>query len=132
MVTNATTANTTKQRRILSVPVPPRPEQDEPVSHPNWLLHQARLRLPSPSGSGRPMSRQELAEAVNTYLFERSKRVYALDAHYVGRLERGARRWPNADYRAGLRAVLGAQNDAELGFSRSGAKLALVGGQSNG
>jgi hypothetical protein len=65
------------------------------------------------------MSRQELAEAVNAYLFTHTKRVYAMDAHYVGRLERGARRWPNADYRQGFRAVLGAQSDAELGFSRT-------------
>jgi hypothetical protein len=66
------------------------------------------------------MSRQELAEAVNAYLFTHTKRVYDLNAHYVGRLERGARHWPNADYRQGFRAVLGAQSDAELGFSRTG------------
>jgi hypothetical protein len=65
------------------------------------------------------MSRQELAEAVNAYLFTHTKRVYAMDAHYVGRLERGARRWPNADYRQGFRTVLGVQSDAELGFSRA-------------
>jgi hypothetical protein len=36
------------------------------VSEPNHLLRRARLRLLSPSGSGRRMSRQELAEAVAT------------------------------------------------------------------
>jgi hypothetical protein len=44
------------------------------------------------------MSRQDLADAVNASIFETTTRIYALDAHYVGRLERGARRWPNADY----------------------------------
>jgi hypothetical protein len=65
------------------------------------------------------MSRQELAEAVNAYVFTATRRVYAMDAHYVGRLERGARRWPNADYRTGFRAVLGVDTDSALGFFRS-------------
>jgi hypothetical protein len=34
-------------------------------------------------------------------------------------LERGARRWPNADYRAGFRAVLGVDTDNALGFFRT-------------
>jgi hypothetical protein len=119
MATNATAADTTKQHRIVAAPLPLRHEHGKPMNHPNRLLHQARLRLPSPSGSSRPMSRQELAEAVNAYLFTHTKRVYTLDAHYIGRLERGARRWPNADYRQGFRAILGAQSDAELGFSRT-------------
>lgn len=83
---------------------------------PNRLLRAARLRTPSPTDPDRPTSRRELAEAVNAYVFETTGRTYALDAHYVGRLERGLRRWPNADYRAGFRAVLGAGSDAELGF----------------
>jgi hypothetical protein len=62
------------------------------------------------------MSRQELAEAVNAHVYLTTGRVSAMDAHYVGRLERGQRRWPNAAYRAGFRAVLGADTDAELGF----------------
>jgi hypothetical protein len=40
-------------------------ERRKPPSH---LLREARLRMPSPSGSGRPMGRQELADAVNAYL----------------------------------------------------------------
>jgi hypothetical protein len=39
---------------------------------PNDLIRQARLALRSPSGSGRPMSRQELAEAVNAWVYERN------------------------------------------------------------
>jgi hypothetical protein len=85
---------------------------------PNRLLRQARLRLPSPSDPNYAMSRQELADAVNAFVFGATQRVYALNSHYVARLERGVRRWPNADYRAGFRAVLGARTDAELGFRR--------------
>lgn len=43
-------------------------ERDRPEA--NVLLAAARRRLPSPSGSGRPMSRQELAEAVNAWLWQ--------------------------------------------------------------
>lgn len=62
------------------------------------------------------MSRQELADAVNAHVYATTNRVSALNAHYISRLERGGRRWPNADYRAGFRAVLGAETDAALGF----------------
>lgn len=62
------------------------------------------------------MSRRELAEAVNAYVYATTGTVIGLDAWYVGKLERGQRRWPNEHYRAGLRAVLGAATDAELGF----------------
>lgn len=64
------------------------------------------------------MSRQELAELVSAWVFERAGRVVELNANYVGKLERGQIRWPQADYRAGLRAVLGAGTDRELGFRR--------------
>jgi hypothetical protein len=62
------------------------------------------------------MSRQELAEAVNTYIYRMTGQVSRLNAHYVSRLERGHRRWPNPDYRRAFRAVLGIATDAELGF----------------
>ncbi|MEV0050686.1 hypothetical protein AB0H34_09365 [Saccharopolyspora shandongensis] len=65
------------------------------------------------------MSRAELAEAVNAWVAQHTRRAGALDAHYIARLERGAVRCPGRDYRAGFRAVLGAADDAELGFSTS-------------
>ncbi|MFD1082537.1 hypothetical protein ACFQ3M_13165, partial [Micromonospora andamanensis] len=83
---------------------------------PNDLLRAARLAMRSPSGSGRPMSRQELAEAVNAWLYEHAGRRFAIHAGYIGNLERGTTRWPSAHYRTGLRAVLGKATDAELGF----------------
>ncbi|MFY1637252.1 helix-turn-helix domain-containing protein [Solwaraspora sp. WMMB335] len=83
---------------------------------PNDLIRQARLALRSPSGSGRVMSRQEVAEAVNTWVFQQSGRQCFLNGRYIGQLERGETRWPSAHYRAGLRAVLGATTDAEIGL----------------
>lgn len=83
---------------------------------PNDLLRDARCRKPSPSGSGRPMSTQELAEAVNEYLHQSHGIQTQLDAKYVSRLERGVHRWPRDLYREGFRAILGAEKDAHLGF----------------
>ena len=62
------------------------------------------------------MTRQELADAVNAHVLHATGRYACTDAHYIGRLERGQRRWPGADYRLGLRAALGAETDAELGL----------------
>jgi hypothetical protein len=92
--------------------------QRRKARRPNVRLRQARLSLPSPSGSGRPMSQKELAEAITAHVFRTTARVVPLDRHYVSRVERGVRRYPVADYRAAFRAVLGASSDAELGFIR--------------
>ena len=77
---------------------------------PNDTLRSARLRRASPSGSGRPMSRQELADAANGYL------PVAIDDKYIGKLERGIYRWPNRQHRAALRRALDVETDVELGF----------------
>ncbi|WP_433869241.1 XRE family transcriptional regulator [Saccharopolyspora sp. CA-218241] len=61
------------------------------------------------------MTQQELAEAVNTHLWNTTGQRYGLDGQTIARYERGQVRWPGTAYRAGLRAVLGA-GDAELGF----------------
>ena len=71
----------------------------------NDLFRGARLAIPSPSGSGGPMSRAELAEAVNAYLWNRGVRE-CLSESDIGRYERGESRWPRAHRRQGLRAVL--------------------------
>lgn len=82
----------------------------------NDLLAAARRSHLSLSGSGRPMSRQELAEAVNRYIHDHYRQRVQLDATYIGKLERGVHRWPNERYREALREVLGVAADAELGF----------------
>src|SRR5687767_15059186 len=49
---------------------------------PNSEFEQARLRTESPNATGVPISRQELAEMVNTWIYENTspKRVGKLDA----------------------------------------------------
>ncbi|MEV5543944.1 XRE family transcriptional regulator [Saccharopolyspora shandongensis] len=91
------------------------------MSEPNDLLRRARERSESPNATGEPLSREELADLVNTWVYEHTNppRVTALNANYIGKLEQGKIRWPqDADRRAGLRAVLGVRTDRELGFRR--------------
>ncbi|WP_281878405.1 hypothetical protein [Nocardia sputorum] len=85
------------------------------MSEPNRKLSAARTRMRSEL-TGHPLSRSELAAAVNAWVYDRTGRVVQLSGNYIGKLERGVFRWPNAEYRAGLRAVLGVATDAELGF----------------
>jgi hypothetical protein len=79
---------------------------------PNSRLQRARKSLLSPAGSGRPMSRQELADACNAELNAiaarqgRRPRWAGLTEKTIGALERGEIRWPNDDYRQALCAVL--------------------------
>ncbi|MDT7727718.1 MAG: hypothetical protein QOI21_4294 [Actinomycetota bacterium] len=87
------------------------------MPQPNHLLRAARHRLPSPGAPGEYASRGEVASAVNAWLWHETGKKYELDAHYLAKLERGVARWPNAAYRSGLRHVLGAPDDASLGFT---------------
>lgn len=87
----------------------------------NHQLRAAREALLSPSGSGRPMSRQELADACNAELDRRYEaqgrrsRWAGLTEKTIGALERGEIHWPNEDYRVALCTVLGA-NERSLGL----------------
>ncbi|MGK8500661.1 hypothetical protein [Nocardia asiatica] len=85
------------------------------MSEPNHQLTAARAQTRS-EVTGHSLSRAELADAVNAWVYRRTGRVVQLSGNYIGKLERGVFRWPNEDYRAGLRAVLGVTTDAELGF----------------
>jgi hypothetical protein len=84
----------------------------------NESLTAARARIESPGTPGQPMTRQELAEAVNDHVLRATGTPGAVDARHVGRWERGVTRWPAPRYRAALRAVLNVTTDAELGFRR--------------
>jgi hypothetical protein len=99
----------------------------------NELLRAARGRIPSLLAPGGCLSRSELAEAVNAWLWQCTGRRYELDGHHVAKYERGVVRFPIAPYRAALRAVLKVRTDAELGFVaparlQPSAELALAGG----
>jgi hypothetical protein len=62
------------------------------------------------------MSRQELADAVARFLFEKYRMQVSIDAEYIGKYERGKHRWPTERYREAFRAVLHAETDAEIGL----------------
>ncbi|BCJ70695.1 XRE family transcriptional regulator [Catellatospora sp. IY07-71] len=87
----------------------------------NNQLMAARLGRVSPSGSGRPMSRQEVADGANAAIArlcrERGTRpqMAGLTANMIGAFERGERRWPSKEYRDGLTAFFG-MTPAELGL----------------
>ncbi|MGH3951893.1 MAG: helix-turn-helix domain-containing protein, partial [Pseudonocardiaceae bacterium] len=85
----------------------------------NDQLRTARERTASPTHPDECLSRQELAELVNAYIWEHHEKMVELDANYVGKLERGDIRWPGRLYREALRAILGVSTDAALGFANS-------------
>ena len=84
---------------------------------PNKQLRAVRERMRSRESPDDVMSRQELADQVNSYLFEHTGREFSLDANYVGKLERGVIRWPHKLYREAFRVVLRAASDGALGFA---------------
>jgi hypothetical protein len=62
------------------------------------------------------MSRQELADAVNAYLWTAHRVRERLDEKDIGKLERGENRWLAKLRREAFRAVLQVEADAETGF----------------
>ncbi|GAA1025615.1 hypothetical protein GCM10009557_00200 [Virgisporangium ochraceum] len=93
-------------------------------SVPNRLLADARRRMRPPHGrGGAPLSRTELADAVNAALDHlypaRQAAAHYVDHSWVGKLERGEHRWPSAERRAALRRVLNVDNDEALGLTPS-------------
>lgn len=84
----------------------------------NDALRAARQRLGSPSSPGQPMTRQELAEAVNTEVYRLTEKITEIDANHIGKWERGDIRWPATHYRRALRNVLDVDSDLDLGFRR--------------
>ncbi|MGH3887431.1 MAG: XRE family transcriptional regulator [Pseudonocardiaceae bacterium] len=75
------------------------------------------------------LSRQELAELTNAWIWNHHHKVVELTGNYIGKLEQGVIRWPGKIYREALRAILGVSTDAALGFvnaRRAVVKLAGV------
>lgn len=94
-------------------PTPPRTRAG--ASARNRKFEQALEAVPSPSGAPGPMSRTELADAVNAELARRGIKACLTDKD-IGRYIRGETRWPREHYREALRTVLGVDNDKALGF----------------
>ena len=96
----------------------------------NERFRTAREEVGSPTDPGVPLSRRELAELVRGWILENRGRQTAIDEVHIGKIERGEIRWPAADYRAALRAILGMRKDGDLGFSpRHGKRAARPIGQ---
>jgi hypothetical protein len=85
----------------------------------NDELRAARERTASPTHPDEGLTRQELAELVNAYIWDHHHKKVALDANHLGKIERGLIRWPSKLYREALRAILGASTDAALGFDNA-------------
>jgi len=83
---------------------------------PNGQLRAARQRSTSTSSPGLCLSRQELAEQINAYVWDHYQKRTELDGNYLGKLERGVVRWPGKMYREALREILKVSTDAQLGF----------------
>lgn len=88
-------------------------------SRPNDRLRAAR------EAAG--LTQEQLAELANVQVEAATDRLGAMDADYIGKLERGVHSWPNKDYRQALRVVLGRDSAAELGFFSTRSRTTTVG-----
>ncbi|WP_007023736.1 helix-turn-helix domain-containing protein [Saccharomonospora iraqiensis] len=87
------------------------------MATPNHRFTQARHRTASPTRPDECLSRQELAELVNDYLWRHHQQRVELDTNYIGKIERGVIQCPNRRYREALRHILGVPTDTALGFT---------------
>jgi transcriptional regulator with XRE-family HTH domain len=92
----------------------------------NDKLREARQRTASPTYPDECLSRQELAELVNAWIWEHRKKQVELSANYIGQLERGKIRWPSKLYREAFRAVFSVPTDSALGFINARSRRARV------
>ncbi len=93
----------------------------------NDVFRAARQRTASLTHPDMCLSRQELAELVNTYVWEHhDKTVVQTSANWIGQIERGKIRWPGKVKREAIRDILGVPTDTALGFVSSRALRAKV------
>jgi hypothetical protein len=99
------------------------------LAEANEKLREARERTASLANPDECLSRQELAELVNEWVWKHHNKMVAVSANYIGQLERGSIHWPGKLYREALRAILSVSQDSALGFTntrRAVVKLADV------
>jgi transcriptional regulator with XRE-family HTH domain len=92
----------------------------------NDLFRAARQRTASLTSPDVCLSRQELAELVNAWVWDHHEKVVEHSANYIGQLECGKIRWPGKVSREALRAILGVSTDAALGFVNARSARAAV------
>ena len=89
---------------------------------PNDKFRDARERTQSPANSEYCLSRQELADLANAWIWEHHHEKFDLDASYIGKLEQGVIRWPRALPREAFREIFHVSKDSELGFVNARAR----------
>jgi hypothetical protein len=92
----------------------------------NDRFRAARERTASPTYQGVSLTRQELADLVNAWVWEHHNTTVVVTAHYIGRLETGIIRWPTALYREAFRAILSVPKDSDLGFVNARSRRAAA------
>ena len=85
------------------------------MEKPNDQFREARERTESPARTNECLSRQEVADLANAWIWKHHHKKFELNANYIGKLEQGIIRWPNALSREAFRAILGVSKDSELG-----------------
>ncbi|MBV8541814.1 MAG: XRE family transcriptional regulator [Pseudonocardiales bacterium] len=96
------------------------------MAEANERLRVARRRTASLTHPGGCLTRQELAELVNTWVWEHHDKKVEATANYVGKLEQGVIRWPGTLYREAFRAIFGVSTDSALGFVNARSRRAAV------
>jgi hypothetical protein len=94
----------------------------------NDQFRAARQRTASLAYPDECLSRQELAELANAWIWEHHHKKVELTGNYIGKLEPGVIRWPGTLYREAFRAIFGVAKDSALGFvnSRARSRRAVV------
>jgi hypothetical protein len=92
----------------------------------NDKFREARQRTASLAYPDECLSRQELAELANAWIWEHHKKEARLTGNYIGKLEQGVIRWPSTLYREAFRAIFSVPNDSALGFINARARRAVV------
>jgi hypothetical protein len=96
---------------------------------PNDQFREARERTESPAHPDECLSRQEVADRANAWIWEHHGKKYDLNANYIGKIEQGVIRWPDALRRAAFRVLFfKVPKDSELGFvnARARSRRAVV------
>jgi hypothetical protein len=95
---------------------------------PNDKFQDARERTKSPDHPDECLSRREVADQANAWIWEHYGKKYDLNSNYIGKIEQGVIRWPDAARRAAFRAILKVSKDSELGFvnARARSRRAVV------
>ncbi|HWR47376.1 MAG TPA: XRE family transcriptional regulator, partial [Pseudonocardiaceae bacterium] len=93
----------------------------------NNQFRDARENTESPTHPGYCLTRQELAEQVNAYIYDHhKKKITEASANYIGQVERGDIRWPCKLYREAFREIFGVSADSDLGFVNARSRRAAV------